>query len=81
MEKLKFDYSALEGKIKQYYDTQDKFASKIPMARSTLNQKIQTGGDFTSKNIYKMCELLYIDLEEIGIYFFTPKFGIPNKDN
>lgn len=73
MEIIKFDYSALEGKIKQYYDTQDNFARAIPMARSTLNQKLQGSIDFTSKNIYKICELLKIQKDEIGYYFFNSK--------
>jgi len=70
---MKFDYSALEGKIKQYYDTQDNFAQAIPMARSTLNQKLQGYVDFTSTNIYRMCDLLHIDKAEVGMYFFTLK--------
>lgn len=73
MENIEFDYSALEGKIKQYYDTQDNFAKAIPMARSTLNQKLQGAIDFTSKNIYKICELLDIEENEIGYYFFKLK--------
>lgn len=73
MNDIVFDYSALEGKIKQYYDTQDNFAQAIPMARSTLNQKIQGYVDWTSKNIYRVCELLHIEKEEVGHYFFTLK--------
>lgn len=73
MENIKFDYSALEGKIKQYYDTQDNFAKAIPMARSSLNQKLQGTIDFTSKNIYRICELLHIEMNEIGHYFFKSK--------
>lgn len=73
MTDIQFDYSALEGKIKQYYDTQDNFSQAIPMARSTLNQKLQGYVDFTAKNIYRMCDLLHIEKEEIGMYFFTQK--------
>lgn len=73
MEDISFDYSALEGKIKQYFDTQDNFAQAIPMARSSLNQKLQGYVDWTSKNIYRIAELLHINKEEIGLYFFTLK--------
>ena len=73
MDSFNFNYSALEGKIKQYYDTQDNFAKAIPMARSTLNQKLQGKVDFTSKNIYTIANLLNISQEDIGKYFFTPK--------
>lgn len=68
-----FDYSALEGRIKQYYDTQENFANEIPMARCTLNQKINGNADFTSQNIYRICKLLKIPLTEIDEYFFKEK--------
>lgn len=68
-----FDYSALEGRIKQYYDTQENFANAIPMARSSLNQKLNGNADFTSQNIYRMCQLLKISSTEINEYFFKVK--------
>lgn len=72
-EKYIFDYSALEGKIKQFYDTQDNFAKAIPMARSSLNQKLNGNADFTSINIYRICDLLNIPLENVDKYFFKRK--------
>lgn len=72
-DKFLFDYRALEGKIKQYYDTQEKLAEAIPMSRSNLNQKLQNNNDFTSTNIYKIAKLLDISIEEIGEYFFKTK--------
>jgi len=73
MNNVKFDYSALEGKIKQFYDTQENFANEIPMARSTLNLKLNGNMDFSSQNIYRMSYLLNIPIEEIGLYFFKEK--------
>lgn len=70
---ITFDYSALEGKIKEKYDTQDNFAKAIPMGRSTLNQKLQNKVDFTASNIYTISKLLGIDSLDIGKYFFTKK--------
>ena len=72
-EVYQFDYSALEGRIKQYYDTQENFANAIPMARSSLNLKLNGNADFTSQNIYRMCQLLKIPLIEINEYFFKIK--------
>lgn len=72
-DKIEFDYSILEGKIKQYYDTQDNFASKIPMGRVTLNQKLNNKLDFTSQNIKRISNLLNIKEEEIGKIFFKEK--------
>ena len=68
-----FDYSALEGKIKRYYDTQEKFANAIPMGRTTLNLKLNGNRDFTSQNIYRICVLLNIPLEKVNDYFFKLK--------
>lgn len=71
--KIEFDYSILEGRIKQYFDTQDKFANEIPMGRATLNLKLNNKVDFTSKNIKRISELLNISPEEIGTIFFKEK--------
>ena len=71
--RVEFDYSILEGKIKQYYDTQDNFASKIPMGRATLNLKLKNKLDFTSQNIKRMQVLLNNKDEEIGEVFFKEK--------
>lgn len=71
--RIEFDYSKLEGKIKQYYDTQDKFANEIPMGRTTLNQKLNNKSDFTVKNIMRISELLNIQQEEINDIFFKEK--------
>lgn len=72
-ENIQFDYSMLEGKIKQYFDTQEKFAEVVPMARSSLNQKLQNKGSFSDRNIYRMCELLEIPIERSHEYFFKLK--------
>lgn len=71
--KICFDYSALEGKIKQYYGTQEKFAMAISMSRSKLNQVLQNKSDFTSRKIQTICKLLDINNSEIPEYFFKPK--------
>ncbi|MBR4260628.1 MAG: DUF739 family protein [Clostridia bacterium] len=71
--RISFDHSALEGKIKQYYDTQDNLANDIPMSRSSLNQRLNNNLSFNTQDIYKICTLLHIPIEEIGTYFFTLK--------
>ncbi len=72
-DRIEFDYSILEGRIKQYYDTQDKFANEIPMGRATLNLKLNNKLDFTSQNIKRISNLLHIGNEEIGSIFFKEK--------
>ena len=75
--KIKFDFSLLEGKIKQYYDTQENFAKQVPMSRSALNNKLNNKTDFTPRNIRRFVELLHISDEEIGTVFFKEK-GLEN---
>jgi hypothetical protein len=72
-DKVTFDFSALRGRIVQYYGTIEKFADAIPMGRVTLYLKLRNKRDFTSENIYRIAKLLNIASEEINIYFFTEK--------
>lgn len=72
-EKLIFDFSNLEGKIKQYYDTHDNFCKKIPMSRATLSQKLNNKIYFSADNIWKISKLLNISIGEIGDIFFKEK--------
>lgn len=70
-EKVTFNFSRLEGLIKQHYDTQEKFAEAIPMARSTLNQKLNNHIVFDSNDIYHIIKALDIKMEDVGEIFFS----------
>ncbi len=70
---VKFDYPKLLGRIKEYGFTQESIALEIGMAVSTLSFKLNNKAFFTQKEIRKICDLLEIEIAEIGIYFFTPK--------
>lgn len=70
---VKFDYSKLLGRIKEYGFTQERFASEICISESTLSFKLNNRAFFTQKEIVKICYLLEIATDEIGIYFFTLK--------
>ena len=70
---MKFDYSKLLGRIKEYGFTQDGIALEIGMSGSTLSFKLNNKAFFTQKEIRKICDLLGIEIGDIGLYFFTPK--------
>lgn len=72
-EKVIFDFSELEGRIKQHYKTQRKFASAISMSLSSLNQKLNNRVEFTSQNIKTIARVLHIKDEDIGRIFFKEK--------
>lgn len=71
--KIEFDFSELEGKIKQYYGTQDEFAKAIPMSLSSFNQKLNNRVAFSNQTIKKMATLLNIETDDIGRIFFKVK--------
>ena len=70
---MKFDYSKLLGRIKEYGLTQEILALKIGMSVSTLSFKLNNKAVFSQREIIKICALLDIEIVEIGVYFFTPK--------
>ena len=68
---MKFDYSKLLGRIKEYGFTQESIALKVGMSVSTLSFKLNNKAFFSQKEIRKICDLLQIEIAEIGVYFFT----------
>ena len=70
---MKFDYSKLLGRIKEYGFTQENIASEVGMSVSTLSFKLNNKAFFAQKEIRKICDLLEIEIAEIGVYFFTLK--------
>lgn len=70
---VKFDYSKLLGRIREYGFTQERIASAIGMTVGTISFKLNNKAFFTQKEIIKICDLLEIEYTQIGVYFFTLK--------
>lgn len=68
---MSFNHSKLLGKMRECGYTQEKLAEAIKMNKSTLSQKLTNKSHFGADEIDKICELLNISREDIGIYFFT----------
>lgn len=68
---MSFNYSKLRGRIKEKYETQENFAQKMGISRTTLSQKLNNINEFTQQEINKAVELLDLPVEEIPIYFFV----------
>lgn len=68
---MSFNYSKLRGRIKEKYVTQENFAQKMGVSRTTLSQKLNNINEFTQQEINKAVELLDLPVEEIPIYFFV----------
>ena len=69
----KVDYRKLKGKIKEVFDTQGAFAKAMGLSYTSINQKVNDKVEWSSSEIAKACDLLYIPLTEAHLYFFTPK--------
>lgn len=73
---MQFDFSKLLGRIKECGFTQQMLAKEIGMTKTTMNLKLNNKNKnayFTAPEIEKIRRVLHIDIDEIGVYFFTPR--------
>lgn len=68
-----FDYAKLRGKIREKFNTQASFAEAVGMSETTLSERLNNKSMFTQGEITLICSLFDIAVEDIPIYFFTPK--------
>ena len=68
---MNYDYSKLQGRIREQGFTQEQLAAQIPMDRSVLSLKLNNKRTFRMKEIERICQILSIPLESIGEYFFA----------
>lgn len=71
MEKVKFDYSRLKGKIVEKCGSQKEFAKRLGISESTLISKLSGRTFFNQKEIDMAIEILEIPKGQVTDYFFT----------
>ena len=71
MEKLKFNYSKLKGRITEKCGTQRAFAGLLGITECTLTSKLNGYTYFTQSDIMRSIDLLDIDPGDVALYFFT----------
>ena len=71
MEKIKFDYSKLKGKIVEKCGTQKAFAEQLGVTEGTLTSKLLGYTYFRQDEILKSIEILSIEPDKATLYFFT----------
>ena len=71
MEKTRFDYSKLKGRIKEKCGSQKVFAELLNVSEGTLTSKLQGYTYFTQDEIMKSTDILAIEPCEVALYFFT----------
>lgn len=71
---MAFDYSKLNGRIREKMGTQEALARAMGISRSSLSLRLNNKIEFEPSEMLKICELLEIDKEnDITPYFFTQK--------
>lgn len=68
---ITYNYSKLLGKIKEIYDTQEKFSQALGIGRVSLSQRLNGKLEFSQNEILRASELLNIRKKDIPLYFFT----------
>lgn len=70
---MEFDFSELTGRIITVYGSRRRFAEAMDMTEGSLSMKLNNKTGWSPTEIYKSLDLLSIEPERIGTYFFTPK--------
>ena len=68
---MKFNHSKLIGRMREFGFTQEQLAKSIGMSKATLGAKLKNRFYFTTKEMYLICQVLNIDLNDIDEYFFA----------
>ena len=71
MERVVFDYSKLNGRIREKFGTQKKFAESMGISSTTMSKKLTNKIDFGQAEINRAVRILDIDPGDISLYFFA----------
>lgn len=71
MEKTKYDYSKLRGKIREVYKTEGAFAQAMHLTTTALSRRLCNIAEWKRPEMLRACELLAIPAEELPLYFFV----------
>lgn len=66
-----FEYRKLKGRIVEKYNTQREFAESVGITKNALSRKMTGKTMMSQKDIELWCDLLDIERDEIGQYFFS----------
>lgn len=67
------DYSKLRGRIVEKYRNNRAFADALGVSPNTICNKLSGKKNITINDINKWSELLDIDIDDVGHYFFAHK--------
>ena len=70
---MTYDYSKLNGRIVEVFGNRYTFAKAMGWSNNNLSLKLNNKGSWQQKDIVKAVDLLSVDKNEIGDYFFALK--------
>ena len=73
MEKKKYDYRKLRGKIKEVLGSENLLAQQLELSNASISAKLNSNIYFSIDEIDRIIDLLKIPQEEVYDYFFTQK--------
>lgn len=73
-------YSKLRGRIREVYGTQEAFADAIGRTPAYVSIRLTGKMDWAQTDIWASCELLGINRDEIGSYFFVDDVSKTKRD-
>lgn len=72
---MSFAYNKLRGRIVEVCGTQSEFAKRVGQSEQIVSAKLAGNSSFTQENIIAWSNVLNIDQNDIGNYFFTQKLS------
>lgn len=70
---MKFDYSKLNGRITEIFNSRKKFAKAMKLSERSISLKLNNQRYWKNNEITIACDLLRIPDNQIGDYFFKPE--------
>lgn len=68
---MSLKYAKLRGRIVEKFGSQDAFREQVGISKTAMSKKMTGKTGFSQKDIIKWCELLSIDLKQVGEYFYA----------
>lgn len=68
---MPYNYNKLKGKIVEVFGNQNNFASKLGVSEVSVSRKLNRKTEFSQSDIERWSNLLGIETEDYGDYFFA----------
>lgn len=72
LQNIEFDYQKLKKRISEKVGSAREMANILGIAETSFSRKMNNKVGFSTEDIMRMKEILEIETEDIGVYFFTP---------